>query len=347
MDEAFKFYRSLSKEEKEKFDFRGAERQINTWGYQLLNDQKKVADAVKMFEINVKEFPNSSNVYDSYAEALMKAGNYPLAIENYNKSIAMDSTNNRAKAMVSGMMVNPDTLKITVDGHEMVLYKTGNKGPVVVLEAGGNSDHRSWNSIVPELSKTMTVITYDRPGYLSSQSCAYPRTANRVATELKEALTKAGIKGPYVIGGWSWGGAFARAFAATFPRETKGVLLVDPAYGEVYQQMAIRYPDSFTRSFSERTGNNQAAEDEFDAMMPTMAQADKSDELYHGKTELLIAGSYRGWENDKPSKKIWIDELVNWSKANPNVRHQVVDAGHAIQFEKPEVVIEAIKRLAN
>ncbi len=347
---AWQYYRSLGKEEKEKFDFRGAEKQINTWGYQLLNDKKNVGDALKMFEINVLQFPNSSNVYDSYAEALMNAGNFPMAIENYKKSLQLDSANNNAnfaKAMISGMQAKPDTLRIMVDGHEMVLYKTGNKGPVVVLEAGGNSDHRSWNSIVPELSKTMTVITYDRPGYLSSQSCAYPRTANRVATELKEALIKAGIKGPYVVGGWSWGGAFARAFAAKFPGDTKGVLLVDPAFGEVYQQMATQYPDAFTRSFSERIGNNQAAEDEFDAMMPTMVQADKSDEMYHGKTELLIAGSYRGWENDKPSKKIWIDELVNWSKANPNVRHQVVDAGHAIQFEKPEVVIEAIKRLAN
>lgn len=350
VDEAFKYYRSLGKEEKEKFDFRGAERQINTWGYQLLNDKKNVDDALKMFEINVLQFPNSSNVYDSYAEALMHAGNFPLAIENYKKSLELDSANNNAnfaKAMISGMQAKPDTLKVMVDGHEMVLYKTGTKEPVVVLEAGGNSDHRSWNSIVPELSKTMTVITYDRPGYLSSQSCAYPRTADRVASELYEALTKAGIKGPYIVGGWSWGGFFARAFAAKYPASTKGVLLIDPAQSETYLQMSIQQPDDFTKSFEDQLPVNKASEDEFTAMLSSMQQANLSDEKYKGKIELLIAGSFKGWKDtERPSKQIWIDELVKWAKTRPNMHYQIVDAGHAIQYEKPETVINAIRKLA-
>ncbi len=348
---AWQYYRSLGKEEKEKFDFRGAEKQINTWGYQLLNDKKNVGDALKMFEINVLQFPNSSNVYDSYAEALMNAGNFPMAIENYKKSLQLDSANNNAnfaKAMISGMQAKPDTLRIMVDGHEMVLYKTGNKGPVVVLESGGNSDHRSWHSIVPDLAKTMTVITYDRPGYLSSQSCAYPRTANRVADELKHALTIAGIKGPYIVGGWSWGGFFVRAFAAKYPADTKGLLLVDPAQGETYLQLALQHPDDFVKSSRETGAWSVAGQEEIAAMLSSMQQAGMSDKKYKGKIELLIAGSYRDWkDSEKPWKKIWIDELVKWAKAQKNSRYQIVDSGHGIQFEKPEVVIEAIKRLAN
>ena len=345
--DAYQYYLSMDPDAKKQFDFAGAERQLNSWGYQLLNDKNNVDDALKIFEINVKQFPNSSNVYDSYAEALMRAGNFPLAIENYKKSIELDSANNNAKAMISGMLVRPDTLKVLVDGHEMVLYKTGNKGPVVLLEAGGNSNHNSWNSIVPELSKTMTVITYDRPGYLSSVSCTKPRTANRVAEELKQALVTAGIKGPYIIGGWSCGGAFARAFAAKYPQEVKGLLLVDPAAKEVYDQMAMQYPDAFTRIYNERTGDNLAAEDEFSAMMPTMYQASLSDKNYKGKIELLIAGSYSGWTTFEQLKKIWIDELVEWAKARNNSKYEIVNSGHAIQFEKPETVINAIKRLAN
>ncbi|MEO7445296.1 MAG: alpha/beta fold hydrolase [Ferruginibacter sp.] len=291
--DAYQYYLSLDSVAKKQFDFSGAEGQINRWGYELLNDKKNVDDALKMFEINVKQFPNSSNVYDSYGEALMRAGNIPLAIENYKKSITLDSTKNNGKTMLSSLLLKSDTLRVMVDGHEMVFYKTGNKGPVVVLEAGGNSNHTCWNSIVPELSKDFIVITYDRPGYLSSVSCSKPRTANRVAEELKEALTKANIKGPYIIGGWSWGGAFARAFAAKYPAETSGLLLVDPAAKEVYDQMAAQYPDAFTRIFNERAGGNQAAEDEFAAMIPTMYQASLSDKNYKGKIELLIAGSDR------------------------------------------------------
>jgi CubicO group peptidase (beta-lactamase class C family)/pimeloyl-ACP methyl ester carboxylesterase len=347
MTPALQFYNSLGNVEKEKYDFRGAERQINRWGYQLLNDKKNVKDALALFEINVKQFPKSANVYDSYAEALMRSGNKPLAIENYKKAISLDSTNNNAKAMLGSMLAKPDTIRVSVDGHEMFFYKTGNKGPVVVLEAGGNSDHTCWSLIVPELSKTHVVITYDRPGYLTSVSCSQPRTANRVAEELKEALTKAGIKGPYVIGGWSWGGAFARAFAAKYPGETTGLLLIDPAAKEVYDQMAAKYPDAYTRIFSEREGDNQVAEDEFAAMMPTMHQASLSDNNYTGKIELLIAGSDRDWKaSEKPLKKIWIDELVRWATKQPNARVEIVDSGHAVQFEKPETVINAVKRLA-
>jgi CubicO group peptidase (beta-lactamase class C family)/pimeloyl-ACP methyl ester carboxylesterase len=346
--DAYQYYLSLDSIAKKQFDFSGAERQINSWGYQLMNDKKNMDDALKIFEINVKQFPNSSNVYDSYADALMRVGNFPLAIKNYKKSVALDSTNNNAKAMISSMLVKSDTLKVLVDGHEMVLYKTGNKGPVVVLEGGGNSTHTSWNSIVPELSKNFIVITYDRPGYLSSVSCSKPRTAMRVAEELKEALTKSGINGPYIVGGWSWGGAFARAFAAKYPAETKGLLLVDPAAKEVYDQMAAQYPDAFTRIFNERAADNHAAEDEFAAMMPTMHQASLSDKNYKGKIELLIAGSDREWSAfEKPLKKIWIDELVRWAKLQSHARYEIVNSGHAIQFEKPETVINAIKRMAN
>ncbi|MEO5946270.1 MAG: alpha/beta fold hydrolase [Chitinophagaceae bacterium] len=344
--DAYQYYLSLDSDTKKQFDFAGAERQINRWGYQLLNDKKNVDDALKLFEINVKQFPNSSNVYDSYAEALRRAGKIPLAIDNYKKSIALDSSNNNAKAKLASLLANSETLKVLVDGHEMVLYKTGNKGPVLVLEAGGNSNHTCWNSIVPELSKSFIVITYDRPGYLSSVSCSKPRTANRVADELKQALTKSGMKGPYIIGGWSWGGAFARAFAAQYPNETKGLLLVDPAAKEVYDQMAAQYPDAFTRIFNERAGDNRAAEDEFAAMMPTMYQAGLSDKNYKGKIELLIAGSDREWSGfEKPLKKIWIDELVRWAKLQKNASYEIVNSGHAIQFEKPETVINAIKRL--
>ncbi len=347
MNAALQFYNTLSKEDKEKYDFRGAERQINRWGYYLLNNKKKPEDAVKMFEINVKQFPQSSNVYDSYGEALMVSGQTARAIENYKKAYAMDSTNRRAKSILTAMQVKTDTLKVVVDGHEMIMYKTGNKGPVVVLEAGGNSDHNSWNMILPELSKDHIVITYDRPGYLYSVSCSKPRTANRVAEELYEALTKSGIKGPYVIGGWSWGGFFARAFAASYPLSTSGVLLVDPAQREAYMQMAVQQPDDYTKSFRERTAVNHAAEDEFAAMLASMQQADLSDIRYNGKIELLIAGSFEGWgDSEKPSKQIWIDELVKWAKERNHTRYEIVDSGHNIQSESPGTVIAAIRRLA-
>lgn len=348
VSEAVDFYSSLSTEKLNDFELKGAEAQINRWGYHYLNDKKQVNPAVELFGLNVKLFPQSSNVYDSYAEALMAKGDYTDAISNYRKSYAMDSTNYRALGMIAQIEAeqNQETIRVVVDGHAMDLFVSGKEGPVVVLEAGGDSDHRCWNSIIPELSKFARVVTYDRPGYLNSISCNRPRTAWRVAEELHEALLKANIKGPYIIGGWSWGGAFAKVFAGKYPDETKGLLLVDPAAKEVYDQMAAQYPDAFTRIYNERMSDNHSAEDEFDAMLPTMYQAMEADKNYLGKTHVLIAGSEEEWlDFEKPLKKIWMDELINWAKLKPYRSYEVVESGHFIQREKPEAVIDAIRKL--
>lgn len=348
VSKAVDFYNGLPPAQLKEYDLAGAETQINRWGYTYLNEKKKVDDAVKLFALNVKLFPNSSNVYDSYAEALMNKGDYTNAIANYKKAHAMDSTNKHALRMIAKMggEQKQDTIRVTVDGHAMDLFVSGKQGPVIVLEAGGNSNHECWNSIVPELSKFAKVVTYDRPGYLNSIACTQPRTAMRVAEELHEALTKADVSGPYIIGGWSWGGAFAKVFAGKYPNETKGLLLVDPAAKEVYDQMAAQYPDAFTRIFYERGGDNLAAEGEFNAMMATMYQASQSDKLYNGPAYLLIAGSDKEWKDfEKPLKKIWIDELTNWAKQRPNMQYELVNSGHFIQREKPEVVVEAVKKL--
>ncbi len=340
-------FMALTEVQKKEYDMTSAEYLVNRWGYERLREHNDAAGALKLFELNTKLFPRSSNVYDSYGEALGRMGQYQAAAYNYKKSIEIDSSQKRrVQGIIEAFTYRPDTLRVMVDGHEMVLYKTGNKGPVLVLEAGGNSDHTCWSSIVPELSKGAIVITYDRPGYRDSEACSQSRTANRVAEELHQALNKSGIKGPYIIGGWSWGGAFARAFAAMYPTETKGLLLVDPVSKESYYEMALKFPDEFTLLVATRNANNEAAQDEFDAMMPAMNQASRSDKLYKGKTELLIAGSLKEWSaSEAPLKKIWISELQKWSKQQPNVRAQVVESGHFIQREKPEVVIAAVKRL--
>jgi CubicO group peptidase (beta-lactamase class C family)/pimeloyl-ACP methyl ester carboxylesterase len=345
--EAADYFATIPESEKQQYELAGSERLINSWGYERMNEQQDLPGALKLFELNTKLFPGSSNVYDSYGEALANAGKYDQAVVNYQKSVQLDSSRyRRASVRIAAFSNRPDTVRVLVDGHEMVLYKSGTKGPVIVLEAGGNADHTCWSMIVPELAKRAIVITYDRPGFRKSVPCPKPRTSDRVAAELYEALNKAGIKGPYIIGGWSWGGAFARTFAGKYPAETKGLLLIDPVSKEVYDRMAADYPDIYTGIFATRFASNQAAQDEYDAMTPAMMQASISDRHYKGKIEVLAAGSFKEWsEAEVPLKKIWIDELRTWSGKNKNSRFELVESGHFIQNEKPQTVIAALNRL--
>jgi len=74
------------------------EQLLNSLGYAVLNrgDSK---GAIKLFSLNIQLHPNSSNVYDSIAEAYMKSGNKDKAIKNYQRSFKMDPDNNYAKKM--------------------------------------------------------------------------------------------------------------------------------------------------------------------------------------------------------------------------------------------------------
>jgi CubicO group peptidase (beta-lactamase class C family) len=68
------------------------ERVVNSVGYTLIR-KEEVGKAIEVFEINVREYPESPNAYDSLAESYMVAGKDELAIENYERSRELDPEN--------------------------------------------------------------------------------------------------------------------------------------------------------------------------------------------------------------------------------------------------------------
>ena len=58
---------------------------------------RRAEDAIAFFELNTQEHPNSSNTFDSLAEAYTKKGHMDLAIQNYQKALSLDPMNENAK----------------------------------------------------------------------------------------------------------------------------------------------------------------------------------------------------------------------------------------------------------
>ncbi len=104
IDAGISFYK-----EKEKADPANkiAEAPLNALGYYFMRSGR-LDDAVKIFKLNMEEYPESFNVYDSYAEALMNKGDNEGAIVNYKKSIALDSHNKNAYDQLEKMGVKLD-----------------------------------------------------------------------------------------------------------------------------------------------------------------------------------------------------------------------------------------------
>ena len=65
---------------------------LNDLGYYYMR-KKELSNALAIFKLNIDEFPESSNVYDSYGEALLENGNTEEAITNYKKSVELNPAN--------------------------------------------------------------------------------------------------------------------------------------------------------------------------------------------------------------------------------------------------------------
>jgi CubicO group peptidase (beta-lactamase class C family) len=80
-------------------DAQAGEAELNQLGYTLLYGGHE-QDAITVFQRNVQDNPQSSNVYDSLGEAYMNTGQKELAIKNYEKSLELNPKNENAKAML-------------------------------------------------------------------------------------------------------------------------------------------------------------------------------------------------------------------------------------------------------
>jgi uncharacterized membrane protein len=75
------------------------EDELNNLGYVFIR-AKKFMEAIRILQLNVEAYPQSSNVYDSLGEAYADAGNKPLAIANYQKSLQLNPKNTGAVVML-------------------------------------------------------------------------------------------------------------------------------------------------------------------------------------------------------------------------------------------------------
>jgi pimeloyl-ACP methyl ester carboxylesterase len=108
------------------------------------------------------------------------------------------------------------------------LNEQGLGSPVVVLESGIAASSLSWALVQPKIAELTRACSYDRAGLSWSDNCTVSRTLHQIVSELKSLLSHAGLSGPYILVGHSFGGAVIRAFANLQPANVAGLIFVDP-----------------------------------------------------------------------------------------------------------------------
>src|SRR4051794_1077652 len=116
---------------------------------------------------------------------------------------------------------------VDVGGHRLHLSCTGTGSPTVVLEAGGGEMAANLGWITPAIARSTRVCVYDRAGRGWSEPTDAPQDGIGIATDLHTLLHRAGVPGPYVLAGHSFGGLYVRIFTAHYPDEVAGLVLID------------------------------------------------------------------------------------------------------------------------
>ncbi len=122
---------------------------------------------------------------------------------------------------------------ITVNGFKVEVLTSGmqnNKAakPVVVFENGMASSFGSWDIVADEISKTNAVFRYNRPRIGESENDSLPPTTAHIVDNLRKMLLQKGLNPPYLLVSHSFGGAYIRSFASSYPNEIAGLIFIDP-----------------------------------------------------------------------------------------------------------------------
>jgi pimeloyl-ACP methyl ester carboxylesterase len=116
---------------------------------------------------------------------------------------------------------------IDLGGHRLHVYCTGNGPFTVVVENGLGDFSFDWALVQTRVERFASICTYDRGGYAWSDPGPKPRTYAQLNLELHDALNKLGEHRPLILVGHSFGGGVVRNYAATYPSEVAGMVLVD------------------------------------------------------------------------------------------------------------------------
>lgn len=145
--------------------------------------------------------------------------------------------------------------QVDIGGRTIDLRCTGKGNETVVLDAWLGDFSVEWYKVEPAVAQRAKVCSFDRAGFGFSQDSPAPQSVYDVATDLHKALASAGIKPPYVLVGHSIGGLEVRLFAARWPQEVSGMVLVDTSfYG---QKKALSELPGYDAEFYQKTSDGQ------------------------------------------------------------------------------------------
>jgi pimeloyl-ACP methyl ester carboxylesterase len=147
----------------------------------------------------------------------------------FSGSVAATGANHlRPPDVPASAYVHPQALVAIDGGRRLNLFCLGTGAPVVVMEAGGGDHSLSFQHVQARIAAATRVCSYDRAGLGFSDPPDVPGTASHIVRDLHSLIRAAHIPTPVVLVGHSSGGLYATLYAADYPEDIAGMVLIDP-----------------------------------------------------------------------------------------------------------------------
>ncbi|MEO5798615.1 MAG: alpha/beta fold hydrolase [Gemmatimonadales bacterium] len=130
---------------------------------------------------------------------------------------------------------------VDVGGYRLHLECRGSGSPTVVLIPGAGETSAVWGWIAPAVARESQVCVYDRAGRGASDGAPALQDGVAIARDLHRAVVQRIGGAPVVLVGHSFGGLYARVFAAKYPAQVAGVVLLDATHPEMFTRLP-NYP---------------------------------------------------------------------------------------------------------
>jgi len=243
---------------------------------------------------------------------------------------------------------NPGSQLVDVNGHQLNIRCSGDGTPAVVLISGLATDNHDWVEVEKQVSEFTQICSYDRFGLGESDHRDGTPTSQTATDDLHALISASGISGQVLLAGHSYGGLVAQLYAAKHPDDTFGVVLVDSLHEENLDRAGVILGEPTMTTFMRALLANPEGVD-------IRASLDQVQGLDLGDTPVtvLTAGDHDLPDIIDPGVgrqliSAWLYSQRGLSKlSTTGVQFIAEGSGHCIQCDRPNVVVDAIREMAD
>lgn len=272
-----------------------------------------------------------------------------------------------------GFIKKPLGQLIQLESHKLHLFCEGQGEVTVLLEAGLGGNSLEWTSVQHSLAEYARTCSYDRGGYAWSDPSPYARDARQLAREANEMLEVAGIDGPLILVGHSFGGFVIRELEHLRHGQVVGLVLVDASHEDQFTRMEtpggrsmmprgtnfvispIDVPDTLPidvrrklQAFSRMRKTYAATHGEMVGFRESAAQVKEDRTLLDLPVRVMLRGldPYEGNGKRPGRNALWRElqeDLLSLSGSSALVVAE--GSGHFIHADEPERVVSTIREV--